>query len=435
MTAPIPRDIPLPLPAPEGLLEILLIAAFLVHILFVHLMIGGSMFSLVCQIRGLKTPDYEKLAYRIMQTVTVNKSLAVVMGVAPLLIINTLYAPQFYASSALIGDMWMAVIPLVTLAFLLAYAHKFWWNHFLNIPELHIGIAALETVLFLVIPLIFMTNVNLMLFPEYWPKVTGFFSAMLLPNVLLRYLHFVSATVLFSSLFFVWWSGRKTFRVEVQFSELRVIDVRRFFYAFAFGATIFQILTGLMVFVSLPAQGMGWGFTVLLLLGGLAVLPAIWWMWQNLTRPGHLLDDNFKQIITCFACAALIMGIARHDYRENALEDHKAAIAEKTINYQAAVKEASEEAQLAAIKAKETDITLPGATAFNQNCAACHHATLPTVGPALEEINAIYANDPAGIVAWTKSPEKKRPDSMKMPGFPQLSDAELMMISQYMLSH
>lgn len=434
MNAPIPRDIPLPLPAPEGLLEILLIVSFLVHIVFVHLMLGGSMFSLVCQIKGLKTPDYEKLAYRIMQTVTVNKSLAVVMGVAPLLIINTLYAPQFYASSALIGDMWMAVIPMVTLAFLLAYAHKFWWNHFVNIPELHIGIAALETALFLFIPLIFMTNVNLMLFPEYWPQVKGFFSALLLPNVLQRYLHFISAAVLFSSLFFVWWSGRKTFLQEVQFSELRVIDVRRFFYAFAFGATLVQILTGLVVFVSLPAQGMSWRFTLLLMLGGSSALPAIWWMWQNLTSPGHLLDDNLKRIIACFACAAIIMGIARHDYRENALADHKTAIAEKTANYMAAVKEAGEHAQLDA-KDQESNISAPGESAFNQNCAACHHATLPTVGPALQEIKEIYAGNSAGIVAWTKAPGKKRPGSMQMPGFVQLSDDELTAISQYILSH
>jgi cytochrome c len=435
MTTPIPRDIPLPLPAPEGFLEILLIVSFLVHIVFVHLMVGGSMFSLICQIRGLKTPDYEKLAYRIMQTVTVNKSLAVVMGVAPLLIINTLYAPQFYASSALIGDMWMAIIPLVTIAFLLAYVHKFWWNHFINIPELHIGIAAMETALFLFIPLIFMTNVNLMLFPEYWPEVKGFFSAMKLPNVLQRYMHFVSASVLFSSLFFVWWTGRKTFIQEVRFSELRIISVRRFFYAFAFGATIFQILTGLIVFVSLPTQGMSWGFTLLLMLGGILILPAIWWMWQNMTHPGRLLDDRFKEIIACFACAAIIMGIARHDYRENALADHKMAIAEKTANYQAAVKEAGKQAQLAAIKAKESEVALPGATAFNQSCAACHHATLPTVGPALQEIKEIYANNPSGIAAWTKAPGKKRPDSMKMPGFPQLSDAELSAISQFILSN
>ncbi|MFZ2452568.1 MAG: cytochrome c [Methylovulum miyakonense] len=433
MTAPIPRDIPLPLPAPEGFLEILLVVAFLVHIIFVHLMLGGSLFSLVCQIQGLKTPDYEKLAYRIMQTVTVNKSLAVVMGVAPLLIINTLYAPQFYASSALIGDMWMAVIPMVTLAFLLAYVHKFWWHQFTGIPELHIGIAALETLLFLFIPLIFMTNVNLMLFPEYWEEVKGFVSAMLLPNVLQRYLHFLSASILFTALFLVWWTGRKPFQEEVQFSELRMVTVRRFFYAFAFGASIFQILTGLLVMASLPTQGMGWSFILILTLGGAAALPALWWMWHNLTRAENLIDDHFNKIIISFACAAILMGIARHEYRKNALADHQSAIAEKTANYSAAVKEAGEQAKLAELTVPKA--STPGEAAFNQNCSACHHATLATVGPALQEIKAIYAGNPAGIVNWTKAPGRKRLEGMSMPGFPQLSDDELEAISQYILNH
>lgn len=434
MLAPIPRDIPLPLPAPEGFLDILLIVSFLVHIIFVHLMLGGSLFSLVCQIKGLKIPDYEKLAYKIMQTVTVNKSLAVVMGVAPLLIINTLYAPQFYASSALIGDMWMMVIPLVTLAFLLAYVHKFWWNHFVNIPELHLGISALETLLFLFIPLIFMTNINLMLFPEYWADVKGFFSAMLLPNVLQRYLHFLSASVLLSALFFFWWTGRKTVQESLVLDAIRVIDIRRFFYAFAFGAIIFQILTGLIVFISLPTQGMSWSFTLSLILGGLIALPAIFWMWQNLTNSSHLLDDNFKHIIGCFVLTAVIMGVARHDYRENALADHKMAIAEKTANYMAAVKEANDEAKVAKETSKLNDAANPGKTAFEKNCIACHHATLPTVGPSVQEIKNIYANNPTGIMTWTKAPGKKRADSMPMPAFSHLNDDELMTISQYILN-
>lgn len=432
---PVSRDIPLPLPAPESLLALLLVASFVVHIIFVHLMLGGSIFSLVCQVKGLKNPDYERLAYKIMQAVTVNKSLAVVMGVAPLLIINTLYAPQFYTSSALIGDVWMAVIPLVTIAFLLAYAHKFWWHGVVTIPELHIGIAALETLLFLFIPLIFMTNVNLMLFPEYWPQVKGFLSALFLPNVLQRYVHFVSATVLFSALALVWWTGRASFQADTQFIPERVKEIRRFFYAFAFGATIFQILTGLIVLVTLPTQGMSWGVVLWLCLGGTLALPAIYWMWNNVIQANSDLNHHFNKIVALFALTVIVMAGARHLYRENALDDHKLAVAEKTENYLVAVKEAQEQLEAAKALAQQDDAAAPGETAFNQNCAACHHPTLPTVGPALDEIRSAYANNPDGITQWTKNPGKKRPDSMQMPGFPQLRDEELNAISQFILAH
>jgi hypothetical protein len=46
---------------------------------------------------------------------------------------------------------------------------------------------------FLFIPLIFLTNVNLMMFPEKWGTVHGFLEALVLPNVFPRYFEFLFA--------------------------------------------------------------------------------------------------------------------------------------------------------------------------------------------------------------------------------------------------
>ncbi len=51
---PVPKDLPLPLPLPEWLLVAILVVSFLVHILFVNLMVGGSILTLWSQIKGLK---------------------------------------------------------------------------------------------------------------------------------------------------------------------------------------------------------------------------------------------------------------------------------------------------------------------------------------------------------------------------------------------
>ena len=113
------KDIPLPLPVPEWVLVVVLVSMFLVHILFINFMVGGSILTLVYQLLGLRKPDYDKLAYEVAQTITVNKSMAVVMGIAPLLAINTLYTTYFDTANALTGLMWILIIPLVTIAFLL----------------------------------------------------------------------------------------------------------------------------------------------------------------------------------------------------------------------------------------------------------------------------------------------------------------------------
>ena len=93
---PVPRDIPLPLPLPYGVLVVLLIFSFLLHILFINLMLGGSVLTLWYEIKGLRRKGYDLLALEIAKTITVNKSIAIVLGVAPLLSINVLYTVYFY---------------------------------------------------------------------------------------------------------------------------------------------------------------------------------------------------------------------------------------------------------------------------------------------------------------------------------------------------
>ena len=88
---PVPKDIPLPLPMPEWFFVVVLVLSFLLHILFVNLMLGGSILALIAQIKGLKNKEYDILAHEIAKTITVNKSIAVVLGIAPLLSINVLY--------------------------------------------------------------------------------------------------------------------------------------------------------------------------------------------------------------------------------------------------------------------------------------------------------------------------------------------------------
>ena len=106
---PIPRDLDLLLPLGEYELKVILIVLFLLHIFFVNLMLGGSVLAVLFEIIGLSFPRYDKLAKKITETVTVNKSLAVVLGVGPLLCINLVYTPpeerrRGYAT-ALVGTL------------------------------------------------------------------------------------------------------------------------------------------------------------------------------------------------------------------------------------------------------------------------------------------------------------------------------------------
>lgn len=437
INTPVPRDIPLDLPLPEWLLVTLLIVSFLLHIIFVNLMIGGTVLTLWCQIRGLKDKDYHNLAHEISRTITVNKSLAVVLGVAPLLSISALYAIYFYTATSLTGGMWIAIIPLVTVAFLLTYLNKYTWHVLDKNKPLSIAIIAIATALFLFIPLIFLTNVNLMLFPEKWGTVKGFFSALLLPNVFPRYLHFIFSSMAVTGLFIFWYIGRKNYPFEQYFEKLTRYEVKKKAYSLTLAASAAQFIMGPLVMLTLPTKGFDWRLVIIILSGATIALPAMWWIWKAITGKPENIDNHFYKIVIALSITVIFMGSGRHVYRANALAPHRKLVAANTAEFQRLSKEARENSA-----AEQSEIKLDssigqyskGAAIFEQHCSSCHKESEKMVGPPITEMVFIYANDKNGLKQWIKAPGKKRPDYPQMPTLSQLTDDDREELSNYILS-
>lgn len=448
VSTPVPRDIPLPLPLPEGILVVLLVVSFLLHIFFVALMIGGSIVTLWAELRGLRNKDYDTFAHEVAKTITVNKSLAVVLGVAPLLGLNVLYPLYFYSANALTGYAWIMIIPLVTTAFLLSYLHKYTWKALEKNKPLHIAIAAAATGVFLVIPFIFLANVNLMMFPEKWPSVQGFLRAVMLPNVLPRYLEFLATSLAATGIFLAWYSSRKKYPVEQIYERFTRAEVVRLSLSIATVGLGLQLLFGLLVLFTLPAKGQS--YTVLFLMGGagLMLATALWYAYASLTSESHP-HLHLNKILVSFLAFWLLYGVSRQVYRQNALEKHQELVRARTEEYLRLVKAAqaglleessaaAEEATSVAQPAPAADLKATefaaGLATFKQYCAACHKPQEKLVGPPITEMVSIYAGDPAALKKWIRSPGKKRADMPPMPAFPQLSENELDELAKYILS-
>ena len=426
-TTPIPRDLPLPLPLPEGVLIVLLVIFFLVHILFVNLMVGGSVLVTFFEWLGRKDARWDRLAAAIGRTITVNKSLAVVMGIGPLLCINLVYTMQWYSANTLTGHAWLMIVPLVIVAFLLTYLHKYKWESWSHggWKWLHqlVGLAA--TLLLLFVPLIFLANVNLMLFPGDWEKVRGFFSSLSIGNVLPRYLHFMAASIAMTGLFLAGWFGRK----GADLSHLEGFtgpELRRLFYKVCTYVTLAQFVLGPLLLFTLPSAGISTRLYVIIFSGAAVGLLTLWVLFGELRRDDARIGSRYWLIVALFSIVVLGMGTGRHVYRQAALAPHQAEIKERTERYAAALAEFNK--NLAA-----TPVVEQTPEQLFMNCAACHAPNVKLVGPPLTEIAQIYAGNPDGIVAWAKAPGKKRPELPQMPPFAHLGEASLRKIAELML--
>jgi cytochrome c len=303
----------LPLPIPLAAAKLGLVVAFLLHIVFVNLMVGGTLIALAAHWRGRREPELLVFAKQLLDTVTVHKSLAVVLGVAPLLFISVAYTVPFYTSSTLIAPAWLSVIWLVTLAFCLLYGYKFGWSTWrLTHPLGHGMLGILAAACFLVIPLIYLTNTNLMLDPAAWARRPGFFEAMVgVGNVLPRYVHFMLASLAVTGFWVaLWWR-----RPKEGLSEPGRVAVVRLGTLWALVPTALQFLAGPLVLFTLPTGAITPLMIGLLGLGVLAGALAIFQMIDSL-RGGDRMPRAAALLIITICC----MGSARHLIREALLD-------------------------------------------------------------------------------------------------------------------
>jgi len=430
---PIPRDLELALPLDSALLKGILVVLFLAHILFVNLMVGGSILTVFFEILGRYNYKYDAVARRIGTTITVNKSLAVVLGVGPLLCINLVYTLYFYSANALTGYAWISVIPFVIIAFLITYLHKYTWERWSGPSKnYHIMIGAGGTLFFLIIPLIFLSNVNLMLFPDKWTEVHGFFSSLQFGNVFPRYFHFLTASLAVTGLFLAGWFGRRKFPVESLLPGFSRPQLRRLFYRIAFWVTVVQLLFGPLLLLTLPSRGIS-GILLWTVVGAIVLAAVVLvLLWREIRSDDRVIGHTYAMVWVVFSLLVLLMGTARHLYREAAIDPHWRKVEDRTDTFRS-VELATQMRLAAGLGAGEAMGGGPTGESVFKNCASCHAVNKVLAGPSLREIYSIYANNPEGIVQWAKNPGNKRPEFQPMPSMAHLGEERLEMVADYIL--
>jgi cytochrome c len=320
------------------------------------------------------------------------------------------------------------IIPLVTIAFLLGYLHKYTWDTLAESKGLHIAMGAVAMAIFWFVPLIFLANINLMLFPDRWAEIEGFLSAVALQNVLPRYLHFVLASLALTGLFGAAWFGRKAFDVEQRLPGFDRSKVIRRCYELTFGATLMQFLAGTLVYFTLPTQGVSFFMTATILVGVVGAVIALALLWQEVVAPPIRIGRYFIPIVLVLSLTVSCMALGRHFYREESLAGHQRMMQQATEDMRYAVD--------AATWRKEQGIVLTelsrGERVFGI-CVSCHAWDRVKSAPSIREIQHLYADNQAGIVAWAKAPGRKRTQFAPMPSFAHLPDADLQAAAEFML--
>jgi len=193
----IPDPDPIGLPAPAWLLTFLLLLTFTLHILAMNFTLGGTVIAVVSDFLGRRRGDerYRRLAQHLVSLLPITLAATITLGVAPLLFVQTLYGQFFYTSSILMAWPWMAVVPLVIVAYYGIYLYA-WQGE--RLGDRRIWVGAGSALLLVIVAFLYVNNITLMLTPDRWHDIYASHSNGLFLNgeedtLVPRLLHFLVA--------------------------------------------------------------------------------------------------------------------------------------------------------------------------------------------------------------------------------------------------
>lgn len=438
----LPHDIPLPLPTGgmDAILvpvfHILLVVSFLVHIVFINVLVGSSVLSVINNWIGHLKGDknYDRVAYLLTTPVTISENMGALWGVAPLLIVSVMYTAFFYSASVMNAPHWLHIIWGNIVAFLMSYLYKFTWHKLENHKALHITIGAIAALLFLSLPPVFMATVQLYVTPSSWTPNTHFWDTVTRPDVLLRLAHFYLGAFAVNGIFMLLYGVYK--KKKGQDIEAANILIRQ-------GNAWFLVPTGLNFFVGtlaffqFPNYGIeafySKGFEVFIILAVITALAAMAILIKEFFND-DIQPKTAMMVAGLVAITLVSMGITRHGMRISLLEPAIAQMQKQTQEYIAAVQKDYEEAKTkpSVIDVAEASHLSEGEKLIAKNgCTACHSVEQKIVGPAFKEI-AKRGYTPQQIVQLIYSPQPSNwPDYPQMPPMPNTPKDEALKIAQW----
>lgn len=142
------------------------VLTFALHIAAVQVMLGAASLTL----RGAfsASQHWRRLAAAMITTAKIAVSVAIVIGVAPLLFVQVVYDPFWYTSNVLSAWWVIGFIVLLILGYIAMYAF-YWKNHDIVADGGRGGVwMVLSIALLLAVGFIVHSLTNQMLFPEHW---------------------------------------------------------------------------------------------------------------------------------------------------------------------------------------------------------------------------------------------------------------------------
>ncbi len=298
------------------------VLTFALHILFVQLMLGTSAITIFGAFKN--DAKWRRLASAMLEISKVSVSVAIVIGVAPLLFVQVVYDPHWYTSNVLSADWVIGFIIILILAYWALYAY-----YFMNAKNQDKTVAPkgrvwmlISLALMLVVGFIMHSLTSQILHPELWKEwyiqngIVDYSGSQLHAYNLWRYAFFISMAIPVTGAMLVTYRRFKKVREDADMEYLDwAADLGKKWIAV--GSVIaFVLYVGWMM--TLPETAGDFATSIWAIIGGVAVLlPAIW---GAVRLRGNSYDMCSYMALPITLVAGLVVAITREMLRYGILD-------------------------------------------------------------------------------------------------------------------
>lgn len=435
----IPNDIPLPIPTGglDNILMpvflILLVVSWVVHILFINVLLGASAASLYFNRKGVreKNPVFDRVAYLLTTPVTISENMGALWGVAPLLLVSVLFTPLFYAASIMNSPQWLHIIYGNIVAFLMSYLYKFSWHRLENRKTLHLFIGGTSVVVFFSLPFVFMATVQLYLTPGTWTYDTHFWDALLRPDTFFRLVHFFLATFAVTGLFMLIYGNFKRKAADKTDREAGAVLIRTGKSWFAV-PTVLNLFAGPLVLFHFPSYGIesffASGYYWLIIASVVLSLASLYLVFKDFLSD-EMPMSRVWTVVGLMAVTILSMATLRHGMRVSLIGP---AMAQARANSEAFQRESLAARTQAAAAPVAATGPVGRQLAEKHGCLGCHSETRRLVGPAYKDV-AVRGYTIEQIARLVKQPKPANWPDYQPPMSPMTNvpDGDLRQIAEW----
>ncbi len=428
------------------LLHYMLILILFLFIPFVSLILGGTVLSLFYRKKGYdkKNSLYLKFSKDLIEIVTINKSMGIILGIIPLLTAILIYAQLLHAANSSIVGLLIGAFLISSLGIILIYSYRYSlsfntifdsleqytpkneeiYEEFHKFKEGSIKVsnkAGLFGICLLFIGIgLFIAGITLATYPDDWSK-GSLFSLLFSAKVILRYFCFVlgafaiTGGALFFNFFF--WEGGRKYLSENYKNFVRKTALRISFVSMSL-LPLF-LLTNVIILPDVAMSLSVFSYSVAAILLLFLALHLLYAMvkYSNTRYSGSIFFIILIVLLATTVKDELAMS--------NATRVQTVILSKEFEDYMNGLTGLS----------KGTTVAVRSGEEIYQNvCSACHRFDKVVVGPAYDNVLPQFEGKKDALVAFIRNPVKVNPKFPPMPN-PGLSLAEARNIADYEIIH